>query len=132
LAALAVSAAPGHGTGVIAPLRALGEVARPMAILVLGAGFTVALPLAFANLHLAAQAGLWLAGGVAGFDLTRWHALLDLGQPLYDLQLAAGATLLLEPFWIAAMTVAALQTRARRSGEDLRQWFGELATRERA
>lgn len=131
-AALAASAAPSAGAGMIAPLRALGQAARPMVILVLGLGFTIALPLAFANLHLAAQAGLWLAGGVAGFDLTRWHALLDLAQPLYDIQLVAGATLLIEPFWLAAMTVAGLQTRARRSGEDLRQWFGELAAQERA
>lgn len=131
LAALAVSAAPAGGAGLLAPLRALAGVAQPKPIAILGFGFALALVLVFFNLHVAALGGLWLAGGVAGSDLARWHGLLDLHRPLYLILLGAGSTLLLEPFWIAAMTVAALQTRARRNGEDLRQWFGELARQER-
>ncbi len=132
LAAFAVSAAAGCGAGLVAPLRALGTVARPLPILVLGFGFTLAMALAFFNLHFAAQACLWLAGGAGGIDLVQWHALLDLSRPLYVIQLLAGATLLLEPFWIAALTVSALQARARRDGEDLRQWFGDLSRHEGA
>ena len=132
LAALAVSAVAGSGGGLVAPLRALITVYRPLPVLVLNLGFTCALALAFFNLHFAAQAGLWLAGGAGGIDLVQWHALLDLSRPLYVIQLLAGSTLVLEPFWIAAMTVSALQARARRDGEDLRQWFGELARHEGA
>lgn len=118
--------------GLFAPLRRLSEVFRPLPLLILGLGFLVGLLLAMVNLHLLVRTALWLAGGVAGFDIAHWQAVLSPLQPLYWMQVCAGATLVLEPFWLAAAVVEVRQARARRSGEDLRQWFGDLQMRERA
>ena len=129
IGAASVGEAP---AGLFAPLRRLSEVFRPLPLFILGLGFVVALALAMINLHLLVRVALWLAGGVAGFDIAYWQAVLSPEQPLYWMQVFAGATLVLEPFWLAAAGVEVRQARARRSGEDLRQWFGDLMTRERA
>jgi hypothetical protein len=132
LAALASACPEGTEQGWTAPLRRLFQVARPLPMTVLGLGFLIALPVVVINLHLLVRGALWLAGGAAGLDVAYWEALLSPMQPLYWAQLVAGATLVLEPFWIATAVVEARQARARSSGEDLRQWFGELTVRERA
>ena len=117
--------------GLSAPIRRLFEVFRPLPMLILGLGFVVAVGLAMINLHLLVRGALWLAGGVAGFDIAHWQAVLSPTQALYWMQVFAGATLVLEPFWLAAAVVEVRQARARRSGEDLRQWFGDLQLRQR-
>ena len=117
------------GPGWIAPIRRLGQVVRPLPLIILGMGFFIALPLAMINLHLVVRLLLWLTEGLAGFDVAYWQAVLSAEQPLYWLQITAGATLVLEPFWLAAAMVEVRQARARHSGEDLRQWFGDLVAR---
>ena len=118
------------GPGWSAPIRRLSQVVRPLPVFILGMGFLIALPLAMLNLHFLVCLGLWLTGGLAGFEIAYWRALLSPEQPLYWLQITAGATLVLEPFWLAAAVVEVRQARARHSGEDLRQWFGDLVARE--
>ena len=91
-------------------------------VLVFGAAFL----LAALNLLVLVQAGLWLAGGVAGFDVARWQGVLGAANPRLLLAVAAGAWLLLEPWWLAALVVYVHSLRARASGEDLRLWFERL------
>ena len=118
------------GAGLLAPFKRLTQVARPLPMLILGLGFLIAVPMAVFNIHLLVRGALWLIGGVAGLDIAHWQGVLSWHQPLYWIQVVAGATLLLEPFWLAAAVVEVRQARARTSGEDLRQWFGDLMTRE--
>lgn len=88
--------------------------------------FSLAALLAAANLLVLAEAGLWLAGGVAGFDVARWQALLGIGNPRLLLVAAAGGAVLVEPWWLAALVALVHDTRARATGEDLRLWFERL------
>jgi hypothetical protein len=114
--------------GPFAPLRTLFAHARPLRVhaglLFLAA---VAFVVAYVNLGALFSLGLWAAGGLPGVELARWRAVLSFSNPHYLLLLAAGATLAVEPFWIAALAVAVHRTRARQSGEDLRAWFEEIA-----
>lgn len=91
-------------------------------LLVFGAAFL----LAAVNLLVLVQAGLWLAGGVAGLDVVRWQAVLGVANPRLLLAVAAGAWLLVEPWWLAALVVHVHSLRARSTGEDLRLWFERL------
>ncbi len=127
--ALGAASVAEAGAGLSAPLRRLSQVSQPLPMLILGLGFFIALPLAAVNVHLIVRGGLWLMGGLAGFDVAHWQAVLSPEQPLYWIQMVAAGTLVLEPFWLAAAVVAVRQASARRSGEDLRQWFGDLAAR---
>jgi hypothetical protein len=88
--------------------------------------FTVAALLVAINLLALAQAGLWLAGGLAGFDVARWQALLAPSSPRMLLVAAAGGVLLVEPWWLASLVVLLHDARARSTGEDLRLWFERL------
>jgi len=88
--------------------------------------FALALLVAAINLHFLFGAGLWLAGGVAGVDRSTWGAVLSVHNPLYVVLILTGAGLLLEPFWLAALTAHVERVRARESGDDLRLWFAEL------
>lgn len=114
--------------GLIQPLR---EIARAFAqgrvLLAILAVFAAAFVVALVNLYFAFQLGLWLAGGVPGLDRSAWATLLSLGNPRFVLALLAGASLLVEPFWLAALTVYVHRLRSRESGEDLRLWFARLA-----
>lgn len=94
--------------------------------LVLGLAFVVAV----LNLFALFQLLLWLGTGAAGLDLARWQVLLGYANPSFWLLVAAGAGLLLEPFWLAVCTLYVRGTRARTSGEDLRAWWAELRKRE--
>jgi hypothetical protein len=98
--------------------------AGPLAALVLV--FGAAFLLAALNLVVLVQAGLWMAGGVAGFDVARWQGVLGVANPRLLLVVAAGAWLLVEPWWLAALVVYAHSLRARSTGEDLRLWFERL------
>jgi hypothetical protein len=91
-------------------------------VLLFGAAFL----LAALNLVVLVQAGLWLAGGVAGLDVARWQGVLGLANPRLLLVVAAGAWLLVEPWWLAALVVHVHARRARSTGEDLRLWFDRL------
>jgi hypothetical protein len=114
--------------GPIAPLRTLFRQARPLRVY---AGLfllaAVLFVVAYANLAALFQLGLWAAGGLPGIALARWRAALSFSNRHFLLLLGAGATLAVEPFWIAALAVAVHRARARQSGEDLRGWFEEIA-----
>lgn len=128
LAGLAAATFPlNERPGLVAPLREIARHTRPARVLVgLRFVFDMAFLIAFVNMHFVFALGLWLAGAVPGLDLTRWQALLSLGNPRYLLVLWAGATLAVEPFWLGALTVFVHKVRARQSGEDLRLLFERL------
>jgi hypothetical protein len=122
--------------GLIRPLFEIGRLmAGFKAMSGLMATFAVALPIAFINLYVALRLGLWAATALGGEDLARWEHLLrpihpwfELipGEPLTALLCAAGAFLIIEPFWLAGLTVYVHRTRLRQSGEDLRLRFRML------
>lgn len=126
-AGLAAAAAPAGGPAPLASLRELwrgvGPLSRLVRLLLL---FAIGLLFAAFNLHLFAQGALWLASGAASLDLTGWAAVLSLANPAYVVLVVAGASLLVEPLWLAALTAHVERVRARTSGEDLRRWFAEL------
>ena len=108
----------------LAPWRHLGHESRRLAplsaFLLL---FGVAWVLVTANLYFAFRTGLWLAGGLPGVDVAYWDVLLSWSNRSFRLLLAAGSTILLEPFWLAALTMYVLKTQFRQNGEDLRlEW----------
>lgn len=126
-AGLAAAASPAGGPAPVASLRELwrgvGPIWRLVRLLVL---FALGLCFAALNLHLFAQGALWLASGLASLDLAGWDAVLTLANPPYAVLVVAGASLLLEPVWLAALTAHVERVRARSSGDDLRRWFAEL------
>ncbi len=99
---------------------------RTGALLGLLVVFGIASLLAALNLFVLVQAGLWLAGGLAGFDVVRWQALLGPGNPRLWLVVAAGGWLLIEPWWLASLVVYVHKLRSRATGEDLRLWFERI------
>jgi hypothetical protein len=114
--------------GLIRPLRAVAQAfTQGRALFGLVFVFSVAFVVAALNLHFLFQLGLWLAGGIPGLDLSAWTTLLSFGNARFVLALLAGASLLVEPFWLAALTVYVYRLRSRETGEDLRLWFARLA-----
>lgn len=117
----------------IRPLAEIGSLLTGFkAMLGLVATFAVALPIAYLNLFMAMRLGLWAAGALGAESLPRWehllrpiHPMVQIlpGEPLAILLCAAGALLLVEPFWLAGLTVYVHRTRLRHSGEDLRLRF---------
>jgi hypothetical protein len=127
LAGLAAAAAPRGGQGLLAPLREVAAAAGSLSVLArLLAATALALLLAAVNLHSLSSLGLWIASGLAGAEVAPWQAVLRLANPLYAALLLAGASLLVEPFWLAALTAQVERTRARGTGDDLKRWFSEL------
>lgn len=113
--------------GLLAPIREVFRHGAPGKVLVaLLAVFTAALALCAVNLYFVFQIGLWLLQGVPGLELGAWQARLSLANPAFGLLLAAGASLAVEPYWLAALTVYVQKLRSRESGEDLRLWFEGL------
>jgi hypothetical protein len=134
LSALAAATAPlAEKAGLVAPLKAVvAPFARMGTILGLHAVFAVAFVIAFANLAVAFQAGLWLAGAVPGTDLAAWAHRMSLESPRFLALVVAGACLAVEPFWVAAHVVLVHRLRSRETGEDLRAWFERLRAAEAA
>jgi hypothetical protein len=129
-AGLAAAASRRAGPNPLDALRELGRSVGPaMRLVRLLVAFAVALAFATVNLHLFFRLGLWLASGVAGLDAASWNSVLGWRNPLYRVLIVTGAALLLEPFWLAALTVHVELLRARSSGDDLRRWFAELRSR---
>lgn len=113
--------------GLLGPLRVLARsFAQLRELLALQAVLAVAFVVAAVNLYFVFQLGLWLAGGVPGLERSAWAQLLSLGNTRFVLALLAGASLAVEPFWLAALTVFVHRLRSRESGEDLRLWFLRL------
>jgi hypothetical protein len=119
--------------GLVRPLVEIGRLMMGVkAMSGLLATFAVALPIAFINLFVAMRIGLWAATALGGDSLARWEYLLRPihpsfgllpGEPLAVLICTAGALLIVEPFWLAGLTVYVHRTRLRQSGEDLRLRF---------
>ncbi|HVQ31894.1 MAG TPA: hypothetical protein VMV21_20015 [Vicinamibacteria bacterium] len=132
VAGLAAAIFPqGEPVGLVRPVVRVarqGSQALPLTGLV--AVFASALVLAAVNLYFVFQLGLWLAGGVAGADTTRWAGLLAGSNPRFLLVVLAGASVVVEPFWLAALVVYVHKLEARSTGEDLRLWFGRLRSGE--
>jgi hypothetical protein len=127
---LAAAASSRGGPGLLEPLRELGRSIGPSLRLVrLLLLFSVAAIFVAVNVHLLIQAALWLATGVAGFDTAGWDAVLDRKNPLYVVLVCCAVAMLLEPFWLAALTDHVELVRTRSSGDDLRRWFAELRSR---
>jgi hypothetical protein len=131
MSGLAVGTMPlNERAGIRAPLRLIGRYAKEARTL---AGllfvFFFALIVAFINIAAAFAIGLWLVHGFGGVDISRWQALLDFGTRRFDLLLIAGATVAVEPFWIAANVILVRKAGAQESGEELRLWFRELMAR---
>lgn len=114
---------PGPLASLTLPVKAL----RPFfPFLGLTAVFALALALAWLNLFVLFQLGLWLASGASGLDLSWWKAALNLDNQQFLLLLTAGAVTVVEPFWLAALVAAVRRVRARESGEDLAAWFADI------
>ncbi len=129
-AALAAVAAPRAGPRLLKGQREMAQASG--GVLTLSALFLLcllALPIALVNLHLVLAFSAWLLTSVAPLDAAAWAAVLSGENPLYLALLGVGATLLLEPFWLAAMTVHVEGVRARSTGEDLRQAFEDVRRR---
>jgi len=119
--------------GLVRPLVEIGRLMMGIkAMAGLTATFAVALPIAFINFFVAMRLGLWVATALGGDSMARWahllrpiHPLVGLlpGEPLAALICTAGALLIVEPFWLAGLTVYVHRTRLRQSGEDLRLRF---------
>jgi len=97
--------------------------------------YGIALVIAMLNLYMALRAGLWIATTLLGDGVARWehllrpvHPLFQLfpGEPLTMLLCGIGAILVVEPYWLASLSVYAHRTRLRQSGEDLRLRFRML------
>lgn len=117
-------------------LRLLSGVKTVSALL---GTFLAALLIAFLNAYLAMGIVLWAVGSLGGDALPRWQYLLRPldaripvipGEPLTLLICAAAALLIVEPFWLAALTVYDQRVRLRGTGEDLRLRFRLLTGRQ--
>ncbi len=126
----AVVVAPQRGCGPIAPLRSLADI-EPWSLLRLGFALVIATLIVFANAYAVVQGLVWVMSGLAGIDLSHWKPLLAFHNPLFVLLLCAGVITLVEPFAMAAITVLAILSQARRTGDDLREWFSVLRAQAR-
>jgi hypothetical protein len=88
--------------------------------------FGIAFLLASLNGWVLSRLSLWLAGGVGGLDVTRWVGVLGPTNVRFWLVILLGGWLVVEPFWLASLTIFVHKCRARASGEDLRLWFDRL------
>jgi hypothetical protein len=131
-AALAAVAAPKGGPGLFSALREMvASSGRTLSWGLYLLFFFLALLLAALNLQLVFALAVWLVTSVAPIDAPVWAHLVRAGNPTFLAVLGVGATLLVEPFWLATVTVHVAQVRAKASGEDLRQAFEEMRRKTR-
>jgi hypothetical protein len=113
--------------GFMASLLRVARNARPIGVLIgLTTVFLFALPVAFINLSVLFQLLVWAAGLLTGAADSWWQTALSWENQQLVVLAVAGAVLIVEPFWIAALVVTVRQARARQSGEDLAAWFDAL------
>jgi len=110
------------------PLRVLRHARPPVTLIALAFVFTVALLVAFLNLTAFFWLALALGDGTAGLDLSWWKGALSWDNRPFVLLLLAGAVTVVEPFWLASLTLTVRRLRARQSGEDLAAWLTVLRT----
>jgi hypothetical protein len=119
--------------GLLKPLFEIFRLMSGLKVMVtLLATFTVALLAVYVNVFMAMRGALWAATALGSDGLPRWEHLLRPihprfpllpGELLTALICGAAALLIVEPFWLAALTVYNQSTRLRQSGEDLRLRF---------
>jgi hypothetical protein len=95
--------------------------------------FALALGAVFVNIFMAFRLGLWALDALGGDSLSRWELLLRPlepvllpflpGNPLMIVICLAGTLLVVEPFWLAALSVFVHKSNQRQTGEDLRLRF---------
>lgn len=118
--------APDAGSGVLAPLRTLLTRTPWLPLLRLGLCFVPALALAIFAVIQGAGIAAWAAEALPWVQPGTWTTLLTWRDPLFLMLACAGGTLLLEPFWLAALVALDRQARSRSTGDDLRAWFASL------
>lgn len=117
-------------------LRPLGEIARLLgglrSLSGIAAAFGLALGAVLINVYMAFRLGLGAFDALGAEGLSRWEHLLRPvhpwfplipGEPLTLLICVAGTLLVVEPFWLSALSVFAHRSTQRQSGEDLRLRF---------
>lgn len=113
--------------GLFAPFRTLAESSRASKPLLGSIGvFALAFLVALVNLLFLVWLGVALADGVFGASLAPWKGALAPGNRTLWLLLAAGAWLLVEPYWLAFLVVHVRRVRGRSRGEDLRRAWAAL------
>jgi hypothetical protein len=118
--------APDAGSGVLAPLRTLVTRTPWLPLVRLGFCFVPALALAILAVIQGAGIAAWAAEALPWVEPGTWTTLLTWRDPLFLMLACAGGTLLLEPFWLAALVALDRQARSRSTGDDLRAWFASL------
>lgn len=114
-----------RGCSPLAPFVALSDI-EPWALIRLGLAYALVVLIVAVNAYAVIQGVLWVCSGVAGCDLSQWKPLVRFDNRLFMLLLGAGVLSLVEPFQIASLTVLAILSQARRTGDDLREWFAVL------
>jgi hypothetical protein len=118
-------------------LRPLGEILRLLSGVKALAGlmfaFTLALGAVYINVYMAFRLALLALDALGGDGLSRWELLLRPihpqfmpvlpGDPLMIVICLAGTLLIVEPFWLAALSVYVHKANQRQTGEDLRLRF---------
>ncbi|HET7437799.1 MAG TPA: hypothetical protein VFN10_24045 [Thermoanaerobaculia bacterium] len=99
------------------------QTAIPIALSLI---FVVAFAVSFVNVASALSLITWLVTAIGGFDAPHWNLLFSGENRRYILLLLAGATVVLEPFWVAAFVVLVRKAGAEENGDDLRVWFDEV------
>jgi hypothetical protein len=114
--------------------RPIGDIVKLLAgvkaLFVLAFAFSLSLIMVFVNVYMAFRLGLWAADALGGDGITRWEYLLRPwvipifpAEPLTLLICGAATFLIVEPFWLGALTVYAHRAGQRQTGEDLRLRF---------
>lgn len=133
LAGMAAVQAPDSGPGTTAPLRTLVVRTPWLPLLRLVLCFVPALAVAVFAVIQGAGIAAWAADALPWSQPGTWSTLLTWDDPLFIMLACAGGTLLVEPFWLAALVALDRQARSRSTGDDLRAWFASLrATRQEA
>jgi len=120
--------------GLFRPIADIGRLLTgAKAVAGLEFAFTLALGAVYVNLYMAFRLGLLALDALGGDSLSRWELLLRPlhplfasflpGDPLMIVICLAGTLLIVEPFWLAALTVYVHKANQRQTGEDLRLRF---------
>ena len=132
-----LAAATSYGIGgpklLDAPLKAIKAASSWRSLLALSIVFLFGTIMALINLFVLIEIALALGGQVLGSALPRWEYIFQPGwmslfpkQPLTNSLMLIGATLIIEPFWLAANVDMIQKARARKSGVDLQLWFHDI------
>ncbi len=100
--------------------------ASPVLLAGLWTATVVGLVIAWFQIFVLFELGLWAAQTAIGAGGVWWQQALSPSNRLFVLLVIAGAILVVEPFWIAGLSILVRRGRARATGEDLSAWIAEL------